>query len=62
MQAKLNALPECFNFPNVILMRALRRNVLPKDAREEFNEIPFPTIMLECKVRLHSQGCSSLQP
>lgn len=51
-QVQLDTLHEHLNVPNTISIRALGRNGLPRDAREELNEIPFLLVALKCGVRL----------
>lgn len=43
---------EHFHIPNAISMKAQMRNMLPREAREDLDEIPFSLIALECGVRL----------
>lgn len=40
MLAQLDTSCKRLNVPNTISMRSLRRNVMPRNAREELNEIP----------------------
>lgn len=51
-QAKLDKLRNRFHIPHVISMRAPKMGEVPQQARRELGEIAFPTIVLECGVRL----------
>lgn len=52
MQAQLDDLRVRFHVPLVISIRAPRKGELPRHARDELDEIVFPMVALECRVRL----------
>lgn len=51
-QAELDELHHCIHIPLSILMKALEMGELPLQPHKESSEIAFPTVALECGVRL----------
>lgn len=52
MQAELDELHHYFNIPLSISIRAPKTGELPLQPYKESGDIAFPTVVLECRVRL----------